>query len=198
MLQPLERLLGRFAQQEPDEPAIGSGDWETREVLASHSLDEIADPGAWPDGARRFRHRDSDRKIVVAPERSPPEPADHDAAHARTDVPRCRLDESLQTVQRRVSDAGWETCFVVDAGGVVIGRLGRRALGSDDDLAVAVAMTEAPSTVRPSARLGDLVERMRRQNLSSLPVTTSDGRLVGLLLRETAEEALQRLQQLRR
>jgi len=59
-------------------------------------------------------------------------------------------------------------------------------------------MTEAPSTVRPSARVGDLVERMRRQNLSSLPVTTSDGRLVGLLLRETAEEALQRLQQPRR
>jgi len=120
------------------------------------------------------------------------------AAHASTDVPTCRLDESLQTVRRRVGDAGWEICFVVDAGGVVIGRLGRRAFGSDDDLAVAVAMTEAPNTVRPSARIGDLVERMRRQDLSSLPVTTSDGRLVGLLLRETAEEALQRLQQPRR
>jgi len=59
------------------------------------------------------------------------------AAHARTDVPRCRLDESLQTVRRRVGDAGWEICFVVDAGGVVIGGLGRRAFGSDDDLAVA-------------------------------------------------------------
>ena len=30
-------------------------------------------------------------------------------------------------------------------------------------------MTEAPSTVRPSARIGDLVERMRRQNLSGVP-----------------------------
>jgi hypothetical protein len=31
---------------------------------------------------------------------------------------------------------------------------------------------------------------MRNQNLSTLPVTTSDGRLVGLLPREDAEAAL--------
>jgi CBS domain-containing protein len=49
------------------------------------------------------------------------------------------------------------------------------------------AMDEGPSTVRPSARLTDLVERMQQQDLSSLPVTTLDGRLVGLLLRKDAE-----------
>lgn len=114
------------------------------------------------------------------------------AAHARTDVPTCRLDESLQAVRRRVSDTGWEICFIVDADGVVLGRLGRHALGRDDNLTITAVMTEAPSTVRPSARLDELVERMRRQSLSSLPVTTSDGRLVGLLPRVTAEAALQR------
>jgi CBS domain-containing protein len=31
---------------------------------------------------------------------------------------------------------------------------------------------------------------MRRQKLTSLPVTTSDGRLVGLLTRRDAEDAL--------
>jgi CBS domain-containing protein len=31
---------------------------------------------------------------------------------------------------------------------------------------------------------------MRRQNLTNLPVTTSDGRLVGLLTRRDAEQAL--------
>jgi CBS domain-containing protein len=51
-------------------------------------------------------------------------------------------------------------------------------------------MTPGPSTIRPSARLGDAVERMRRQRLSNLPVTTSEGRLVGLLVREDAERAL--------
>jgi predicted transcriptional regulator len=35
-----------------------------------------------------------------------------------------------------------------------------------------------------------MVKRMHEQNLSNLPVTTSDGRLVGLLMREDAERAL--------
>ena len=55
------------------------------------------------------------------------------------------------------------------------------------------AMTLGPSTIRPSARLEAMVERMRRQKLTNLPVTTSDGRLVGLLTLPDAEEALRRL-----
>jgi CBS domain-containing protein len=51
-------------------------------------------------------------------------------------------------------------------------------------------MTLGPSTIRPSARLHDVVERMQRQKLTGLPVTTSDGRLLGLLRREDAERAL--------
>jgi hypothetical protein len=31
---------------------------------------------------------------------------------------------------------------------------------------------------------------VRRQNLTNIPVTTSDGRLVGLLIRRDAEDAL--------
>jgi CBS domain-containing protein len=53
-------------------------------------------------------------------------------------------------------------------------------------------MTLGPSTVRPSARLEAMVERMQRQNLTSLPVTRSDGRLLGLLTLRDAEAALQR------
>jgi CBS domain-containing protein len=53
-------------------------------------------------------------------------------------------------------------------------------------------MTGGPSTVRPSARLEAMVKRMHEQNLSNLPVTTSDGRLVGLLMREDAERAVPR------
>ena len=56
------------------------------------------------------------------------------------------------------------------------------------------ALTHRPagrSAGRPSARLADVVERMRRQNLTNLPVTNSDGRLVGLLLRADAEQALE-------
>ena len=52
-------------------------------------------------------------------------------------------------------------------------------------------MTAGPSTVRPSARLEPMVERMQRQKLTNLPVTTSDGRLVGLLTLRDAEGALE-------
>jgi hypothetical protein len=44
--------------------------------------------------------------------------------------------------------------------------------------------TEGPRLV-PSR----VVERMQRQQLTNLPVTTTDGRLAGLLLREDAERA---------
>jgi CBS domain-containing protein len=48
-------------------------------------------------------------------------------------------------------------------------------------------MTPGPSTVRPSARLDAVAERMQRQDLTTLPVTTPDGRLVSLITRSDAE-----------
>jgi CBS domain-containing protein len=72
----------------------------------------------------------------------------------------------------------------------VLGRIGRRAIRGREDVTAEQAMTPGPSMIRPSARLRDTVERMQRQNLSNLPVTTPDGRLVGLLTRRDAEQAL--------
>jgi CBS domain-containing protein len=112
-------------------------------------------------------------------------------ALARTDVPTCRLDERLRDVQQRVRASGWDVCLVVNTENVVLGRLGRTGLRREDDVAVAEAMTPGPSTIRPSARLVAIVERMRNQSLTSLPVTTSDGRLDGVVLREDAERTLQ-------
>jgi hypothetical protein len=48
----------------------------------------------------------------------------------------------------------------------------------------------AEQAQRPSARLRGAVERTLRQDLTSLPATISDGRLVGLLVRDDAEHAL--------
>ena len=111
-------------------------------------------------------------------------------AHARTDAPICRPDERLPDVRKRIEEMGWVTCFVVDDHGVVLGRLGRASLNREDDVTAEEAMTPGPSTIRPSARLEPIVERMRDHDLSTLPVTTSDGRLHGLLRREDAEAAL--------
>jgi CBS domain-containing protein len=113
-------------------------------------------------------------------------------AHVRSDVPTCRLDEPLRHACQRVEKAGWDTCFVVDEAGIVIGRLGRSALRGKEEQSVEDAMMPGSSTVRPSARLEAMVKRMHEQNLSNLPVTTSDGRLVGLLMREDAERVVPR------
>jgi CBS domain-containing protein len=115
------------------------------------------------------------------------------AAYFRTDVPTCFLGDRLRDVCERLDESDWDTCFVVDKQGVVLGRLGRRAIREHPNVAVDEAMTLGPSTVRPSARLEAMVERMQRQKLTNLPVTTSDGRLVGLLTLRAAEEALRQL-----
>jgi CBS domain-containing protein len=96
----------------------------------------------------------------------------------------------MSEVRARVRAAGWDDCLVIGAEGVVLGRLGRRALARDDDVTAAEAMTLGPSTVRPSYELERAVDRMERQNLTSLPVTRPDGTLVGLLTREDAERVL--------
>jgi CBS domain-containing protein len=114
-------------------------------------------------------------------------------AHLRTDVPTCRLGDRLHDVCERLDKSGWDTCFVVDDRGVVLGRLGRRVVRERPNVAAEEAMTLGPSTVRPGARLRAMVERMQREKLTSLPVTTSDGKLAGLLMLRDAEEALRQL-----
>ena len=112
-------------------------------------------------------------------------------AHTRTDVPTCGSEEPLQIVRQRVHGAGWETCFVIDDERVILGRLGRAALSREDDVPVEQVMSEGPSTIRPSGRLDVLAERMRVQRLSNLPVTTLEGKLVGLLFRRDADAAVE-------
>jgi len=92
-----------------------------------------------------------------------------------------------------VRAAGSDTCLVVNDQKVVLGRLGRAAIAREDDVSVEEAMSAGPSTVRPSFELDRAVERMHRQNLTPRPVTTSEGRLLGLLERGTAEQALREL-----
>jgi Mg/Co/Ni transporter MgtE len=92
-------------------------------------------------------------------------------------------------VRDRSADLG--SCFVVDGDGVVLGRLGRKALRREDDVTVDEAMSPGPGTLRPSARLQEAVEWMRKRGATSAPITTADGRLYGLLLLADAEKGLE-------
>ena len=99
---------------------------------------------------------------------------------ARDDVPTCGLAESLDEVRRRIASP-WETCLVVDEKRVLLGQVGRRALRESSAATAGDAMMEGPSTVRPSEPVEALRERMRAQDLTMVPVTTPDGRLLGAL-----------------
>lgn len=101
---------------------------------------------------------------------------------ARSDVPTCRLDERLDDVRKRVSEAGWDACVVVNDERVVLGLLREEQLagGTEDDI-VSQVMLAGPTTFRPYVSIEEIAHFMLDHDLDSCPVTTSDGRLVGLL-----------------
>jgi CBS domain-containing protein len=105
------------------------------------------------------------------------------AGAADASVPTCRLDDDLQAVRERVRATDWKQCIVINDGRVVLGRLGQRALATDDEGTVEGAMTAGPTTVRPDARLDELLQRLEQKGVTSALVTTSDGRLVGVVRR---------------
>jgi CBS domain-containing protein len=101
----------------------------------------------------------------------------------RRDVPTCSLGERLGDVRNRVTAAGWDACVVVSQDRVVLGLLRARELQADADLLVERAMRPGPSTYRPFVSVAEMRRTMIDRNLESSPVTTSDGKLVGLVRR---------------
>jgi CBS domain-containing protein len=104
------------------------------------------------------------------------------AGAARRDVPTCRLGDSVATVRNRLAETGWKMCVVVNDQGVVLGLVRGAALRADGAETAGTVMESGPSTVRPNTPLHEFIEYMRRHHLASRLVTTSDGRLVGVLL----------------
>ena len=105
---------------------------------------------------------------------------------ARRDVPTCRLDESVGEVRARVRAAGWDACVVVNDERVVLGLLRAEELRRGQDESIERVMRPGPSTFRPHVPIEELAHHMIHHDLPASPVTTSDGRLVGLLRREDA------------
>lgn len=101
---------------------------------------------------------------------------------ARKDAPTCGLKERLGDVRDRVRASGWDAVVVVNEERVVLGLLRAKELDSDPDLRIEQAMRPGPSTFRPFVSTEEMAHFMVEHKLESSPVTTSDGRLVGLLL----------------
>ncbi|HKA12850.1 MAG TPA: CBS domain-containing protein [Candidatus Dormibacteraeota bacterium] len=112
---------------------------------------------------------------------------------ARKDVPTSGLKERLGEVRDRVRAAGWDSTVVVNEERVLLGLLRAAELDKDPAQLIEHAMRPGPSTFRPFVSIDDMAHFMVEHQLENVPVTTSDGRLVGLLLKQdvvsrTAEE----------
>jgi CBS domain-containing protein len=108
---------------------------------------------------------------------------------ARKDVPICGLDERLAEVRERVHSRGWEAAVVANTERVVFGLLRAKELAGDGDRLISEAMRPGPSTFRPYVLADEMAKTMVDHKLESSPITTSDGRLVGLLLQRDAVDA---------
>lgn len=102
----------------------------------------------------------------------------------RRDVPTCSLGERLGDVRDRVMVAGWDACVVVSTGQVVLGLLRAEQLQADPEMIVDRVMRPGPSTYRPFVSVAEMRRIMSDRDMASSPVTTSDGRLVGLVRRQ--------------
>jgi len=105
---------------------------------------------------------------------------------ARKDVIVSGLKDRLGDVRNRAKDAGWDVAVVVDGNQVVLGQLRSKQLEMDPNLTAEQAMRPGPSTFRPYVSTKEMADFMVQHDLDSVPITTSDGKLVGVLFRAEA------------
>lgn len=108
---------------------------------------------------------------------------------ARHDVPTCQLHERLRDLGARMT-GGWAWCAVVNADGVLLGRVRRHHLAESPDATAGEAMDAGPSTYRPSMPAAEMLQTMTKGRFERAFVTDSAGRLLGLVGRQDLEAAL--------
>jgi CBS domain-containing protein len=105
---------------------------------------------------------------------------------SRKDAVVCALKDRLGDVRGRARQSGLQVAVVVDAERIVLGLLRSKELGMDPNLAIEQAMRPGPSTFRPYVSMKEMADHMVERSLESSPITTSDGKLVGVLLKSDA------------
>jgi Mg/Co/Ni transporter MgtE len=111
---------------------------------------------------------------------------------ARKDAPTAALDEKLGEVRERVRRMGRDAVVVVNQERVVLGLLRAKELAADGELTIEKAMRPGPSTFRPYVSAKEMADFMVGHKLECSPITTSDGRLVGLLYQADAVAAAEK------
>src|SRR2546425_1940830 len=90
----------------------------------------------------------------------------------------------MRAVRERATAAGWDACVVVNHERVVLGLHRDEELRKGHEERVERVMRPGPSTFRPHVSIDEIAKFMVTHGLPNCPITTSDGRLVGLLRRE--------------
>src|SRR5450759_5602341 len=109
---------------------------------------------------------------------------------SRKDVVVCRLTDRLGDVRDRAKEAGQkglqEIAVVIDESRLVLGLLRSKQLEMDPKLLVEQAMRPGPSTFRTYVPIKEMADYMVEHELDSAPITTSNGKLVGVLFKSDA------------
>ena len=79
---------------------------------------------------------------------------------------------------------------MVNEARIVMGLLRAEELGREGDVTVESVMRPGPSTFRPHVTIDEMAKFMATHDLPNVPVTTSAGELIGLLVREDVEKAV--------
>jgi hypothetical protein len=103
--------------------------------------------------------------------------------YARRDVVTCALQDSAGPLRGPIEASPYGFALVLDAAGVVLGRLRRSALDAQSDAGAEALMEPGPSTVRADAAPHALRERLERRGLQTAVITDPDGRLLGVVRR---------------
>lgn len=106
---------------------------------------------------------------------------------ARSDVPKCSLEDALGDIRDRTRAAGVELCVVVNQEDIVLGLLRSEELDGPDERKAEDAMRPGPSTFRPHVPISELAHYMSDHDMPHAPITTSEGKLMGVVFREDAE-----------
>jgi len=110
---------------------------------------------------------------------------------ARPDPPTCPPETSIADLDGRGDIAEWGLCVVTDREGIVHGLLTPDAIARSPGTArAAQVMTLAPSTRRPDTSLPKMLDRLTDEGTDSILITTSRGRLLGVLFLEDLRRQL--------
>ncbi len=111
-------------------------------------------------------------------------------AFVEDDAPTCGVDDVVADIRSRVDAARWDSCVVLDAQQIVLGRVLWRDLEEQGDDRAGTVMKPGPTTVRANEPLGGLLKRMTDRHVLQMIVTTPEGHLIGVLRRQDAEQRL--------